>query len=339
LHEDKRNDESFDASTAQHPDLSTAAEVQTAPTHRPLHTLFLGRQGLRAGWGTLLFVLEFLLFITLASLVGKHFAHGRPAPNTTNMPARLMFFNELILAAIVLLITFINARMEGRRFGSFGLRDPAFLPRFAGGLVSGFVAISALVGLLWSQHLLTLHSAGLTGKQIAGYGLAWAAVFLLVGLTEEAMLRGYLLFTLSRGIGFFWAALLLSVAFGAIHGHNPGETPVGLFSAGAIGLVFCFSIWYTRSLAWAIGAHASWDWGESFFYGTSDSGLVVHGHLMNEQAVGAKLLSGGPTGPEGSLYVFVVVLLLALGIFLWWRRREPRPLALAFRPEQPYRLE
>ncbi len=309
------------------------ATTITASPEQPLHAVFMGRQGLRAGWGVLLFLAQLLLLIFLINVAAKHFFRGRHMPPTTDMPAAFMFFSELISAAAVLLVTFLMARIEQRRFGSFGLGDPAFLPRFAGGLVSGFAAISALVGLLWFRHLLTLHSAGLSASGIVSYGLIWAAVFLLVGLFEEMFLRGYLLFTLARGIGFFWAALLLSIAFGAIHGHNAGETPVGLFSAGAIGLVFCLSIWYTRSLAWAIGAHAAWDWGESFFWGTSDSGLVVHGHFLNEQAVGPKLLSGGATGPEGSLYVFPVILLLALCIFLWWRRRKPRPLAGALRPE------
>ena len=43
------------------------------------------------------------------------------------------------------------------------------------------------------------------------------AVFFLVGLFEEFLLRGYSLFTLARGIGFWPAALVLSGAFGLIH--------------------------------------------------------------------------------------------------------------------------
>jgi len=49
-------------------------------------------------------------------------------------------------------------------------------------------------------------------------------VFLLVGLFEEFLLRGYTQFTLARGIGFWLAAVLLSTAFGASHLKNPEKT-------------------------------------------------------------------------------------------------------------------
>jgi hypothetical protein len=113
----------------------------------------------------------------------------------------------------------------------------------------------------------------------------------------------------------------MSILFGVLHGHNQGESPVGLFSAGAVGLVFCISLWYTGSLWWAIGFHMSWDWAQSFFYGTSDSGMVAQGHFLNEHPVGPLLWSGGPTGPEGSLYIVPLLLIMALVMWLWWRRR------------------
>ncbi len=305
----------------EQPDSSGVAPEQPV-VHRPRHTLFIGPQGLRAGWACLLFLAAMVLLGLLAGFILK-LLHVPAAPRGVALSALQMGGGETVAVALVLLATFGMARLERRPRLSFGLGDRYAVPRFIGGLVSGFAAISALVGLLWSRHLLVLHSAGLSTGSIARSALAWGLVFLLVGFFEEMLLRGYLLFTLARGIGFFWAALLLSVAFGAIHGKNPGETPVGLFSAGAVGLVFCLSIWYTRSLWWAIGAHAAWDWGESFFWGTSDSGLMVKGHLFNEHATGPALLSGGATGPEGSVFVFPILLLLALGIFLWWRRERP----------------
>ncbi len=133
-------------------------------------------------------------------------------------------------------------------------------------------------------------------------------MFIFTGIFEESLLRGYLQYTLTRGMGFWWGALLMSVLFGAIHGSNKGESPVGLFSAGAAGLVFCLSLWYTGSLWWAIGFHATWDWAQTFFYGTPDSGMVARGHLMSEHPVGPLLWSGGPTGPEGSLYIVPLLL-------------------------------
>jgi len=66
-------------------------------------------------------------------------------------------------------------------------------------------------------------SAGLDGELLHGsdilkYALGWGLVFLMVAFFEESTLRGYLQFTLTRGIGFWWGALLLSLLFGFSHG-------------------------------------------------------------------------------------------------------------------------
>lgn len=299
--------------------MSDAQESPLPPHQAARPHLLFGPHGLRAGWGCLLFLV--LLFALLAGVNAGAclLLHLPTRPPAGPVSPAFLIVGELVMAGAVVLVTLLLARLEHRASGSYGLGGRAAVARFGGGLVTGFVAISALVGLLWRLHLLALAGPVLPGGAALRYGLLWGLGFVAVALAEELLLRGYLLFTLARGIGFWWSALLLSSAFGAIHGSNAGETPVGLFSAAAVGLVFCLSIWYTGSLWWAIGFHAAWDWGQSFFWGTSDSGLVVRGHLLNEQPIGPRLLSGGATGPEGSLYIFLILLLVSLGIFLYWR--------------------
>jgi hypothetical protein len=58
--------------------------------------------------------------------------------------------------------------------------------------------------------------------------------------------------------------------------------------------------------------HASWDWGESFLYSVPDSGQVATGHLLSSSFHGSRWLTGGSVGPEGSVFVFVVIALLWL---------------------------
>jgi len=81
-------------------------------------------------------------------------------------------------------------------------------------------------------------------------------------------------------------------------------------------MVFCFSLWRTGSLWWAIGFHASWDWGQSFLYGVADSGLMVQHHFLATHPVGKPLLSGGTTGPEGSIFIIAILVLASLIILL-----------------------
>jgi membrane protease YdiL (CAAX protease family) len=129
------------------------------------------------------------------------------------------------------------------------------------------------------------------------------------------------------GTGFWNAAWVTSVMFGAGHTANHGENWIGIFAAAAIGFVFCASVKLTGSAWWAIGCHASWDWGESYFYGTADSGMVAKGHLLNATPAGNVFWSGGADGPEGSVLVLAICVLLLILLLVMYGRRRPAALA------------
>ena len=246
-------------------------------------------------------------------------------PGLKELPFKLYLAKELTQFLPCVLATTVLALIEQRSLLAYGFQGKYKAVRFFSGLVWGFVALTGLLLILWSAGLLAFDHQQLHGGAILKYALAWGLVFGLAGLFEESMLRGYLQFTLTRGIGFWWGALLLSILFGFAHGNNPGETPVGLFFAAGMGLVWCLSLWYTGSLWWAVGFHASWDWAESYFYGTSDSGLVTQGHLWNTHPAGPRLWSGGTTGPEGSILALLLLLIFAVIMRLWWGRRAESP--------------
>jgi membrane protease YdiL (CAAX protease family) len=121
--------------------------------------------------------------------------------------------------------------------------------------------------------------------------------------------------------GFWQAAWATSAGFGFIHTYNNGENWTGILAAATIGFVFCVSVRVTGSAWWAIGCHASWDWAESYFYGTADSGFYARGHLLTSIPAGSALWSGGAAGPEGSVLVFPTILLLLAAIVVVYRRR------------------
>ena len=282
-----------------------------------LRRIFLGDHGLRAGWSVLIFLSIYLLLDRVLTAAVRRVAWLHP---TGPIPPGVALFSECGALLVVLFATWVMARIERRRVGSYGYRADDAITRLCWGGVWGFACLSALIGLLWKSGFLVFEGRPLDAGSAWGYAAAWAVVFLVVGLLEESLLRGYLQFTVSRGIGFWWAAVVLSVAFASWHLTNSGESLLGLLSAGAGGFTFCISLWYTKSLWWAIGFHAGWDWGQSFFYGTSDSGLVVTGHLLTARPVGPVLWSGGTVGPEGSLFLFPFLILLATGMWIWWGR-------------------
>lgn len=303
--------------------MSTSSQSNSAylsQNHAPtssakVRRLFIGGQGIRSGWGALLFILIVLVLNTIVKRVERHFI---PVLPKGPMPFGLGFLDESIPLFIVLLAIAVMARIERRRFVTYGYAGHHRLTRLVSGLGWGFVALSILVGILWKSALLVFDGLMLSGFAAWKWAVAWGLGFLVVGLLEESATRGYLQFTLTRGIGFWWAAVVLSLLFGAAHLSNSGESHWGVAVAALGGLVFCLSLWYTKSLWWAIGFHTGWDWGQSYFYGTPDSGLKIQNHLLLSHPLGNPVWSGGTVGPEGSLLILPMLVLAALAMWLWW---------------------
>ncbi len=247
----------------------TAPSVPIRPARPEPSPIFYGPDGLRAGWSILAYVAIVALLGFLANL-GLHriatWLHiARPAKGADFQPP-LFIIAESTTLLVVVLATALMGRIERHRAAFYGLAGPNRIRQFFIGLISGFAFLSLLVGILTATHCLTLSRMHMPPRQTLSYAAAWGLCFFLVGMTEELMLRGYLLFTLARGIRFWPAAFLLAAVFGLLHKGNPGESPFGLVAAALIALVFSLSLWMLRHLCWANGFHASWAWAASFFY-------------------------------------------------------------------------
>jgi membrane protease YdiL (CAAX protease family) len=325
---------------------AAAAASEFGPSPSPDRgTLLFGRFGLRAGWSMALFVVLFLVLTMVLGVVqlaatdtGKQpvaereaQSAGHPAPAAKPAPAgdltpRGIVAGETVALAATVLATLLLAGIERRRMAVYGI-DRSTLLNILPGALWGLVSLSLLVLALRSCHALVFDSIALRGPAVYLYGAKWLLGFLLVGLLEEYRTRGFLQFTLTRGlIGLgerttpgrarftaFWSgAVIMSVVFAALHLGNPGETPAGILMVFCAGLLLSYALWRTGSLWWAIGFHTTWDWAQSFLYGVPDSGTLSTGRLFQTHATGPALLSGGADGPEGSLLVLPTLLLVAL---------------------------
>jgi hypothetical protein len=340
---------------------------------RAVRWVFLGDQGLRAGWSVAIF---FLLAGLIGAAVGFAFfkLHLVDFGKTQIFTPSAAFLGDALNLLSISGAAAVIALIERRRsLLAFNLTGPRPLLHFFQGLLAGFAALSALIGGLAWGGWLHFGPVALSGAEIFKFGALWAAAFLLVGFFEEGTFRCYLQFTLTRGINFWWAlgtiaivcaslvltvkgdgawgvyaaallglipclllhikktegsgfwqaAWVTSTLFGFIHVSNNGENWVGIFAAAAIGFVFCVSVRVTGSAWWAIGCHAAWDWAETYFYGAADSGNVATGHYLTTNPAGNALWSGGADGPEGSLLVLGVVLLLLAALLAIYRRGRP----------------
>ena len=283
---------------------SDDALVASSPFAERVRKVFIGPDGLRSVWRLALYLLMYrglrfclhiLIYYALPDI-------GRLWLDTAA---------EMGFLLIAVTPTLVMARIENRPFGSYGLplRD-AFGKFFWVGTLWGIVSLTMLLIALHGAHAFDLGGLALHGVRVVKFAVFWGAFFLIVGFAEEFFTRGYTQFTLTQAVGFWPAAILLSAAFGALHLENPGESWVGILGAVLIGFFFCLTLRRTGTLWFAIGFHASWDWGESYFYSVPDSGGMAPGHLLHSNFHGPNWLTGGSVGPEGSVFLFVLLVLL-----------------------------
>ena len=97
---------------------------------------------------------------------------------------------------------------------------------------------------------------------------------------------------------------------------------LGILEVFANGMLMCFSLWRTGSIWFAVGNHAAWDWAQTFFFGTPDSGMKPIGALFAPSFHGPALLSGGAGGPEASVLIFLSETLTAALILILYRKRK-----------------
>ncbi len=314
-------------------DIHLLSAVETQPVRRQrskISRLFVGPFGVRTGWKILLFLLLFVgvaLGLRPVALWVAHRTHSASAS------PEFALLRELIGVGGVLIATAVMARWVDRKpVGYFGIpAGEAFGSKFWVGVASGLGTLALQLELMHLGGWFDFGTVQLQGLSILHYGLAWAAMFLCVGITEEGLLRGYLLRVstdgLSRlsGVWSFWvAALVLSLLFGAAHLGNAGETKFGIFMVFLDGMVMCFSLWRTGNLWFAIGNHAAWDWGQTFLFGTPNSGYAAQGALMRPSVHGPVLLAGGSDGPEGSVLVLISEGLVLLVVAVLYRQRQFR---------------
>lgn len=274
------------------------------PRH-PINIVFFSRRGLRSGWRIVIYLFQ----ITLLS-VAFNFLLGRVLhlPKNATPAMWQLLLQEGLSFLIVFLPALVMASVESRPAGDYGL--PArtmFGGQFWHGAALGIVEISVLIGCIAAFRGYSFGSLAEHGSAIFRWALLWALFFALVGLFEEFAFRGYLQFTLADGIGFWPAALVLSIGFGSVHLMNKGESPVGALSVVAIALVFALTLKRTGNLWLVVGWHAAFDFGETFLFSVPNSGNVFEGHLSNATLQGPVWLTGGTVGPEGSVFSFLTM--------------------------------
>lgn len=289
-----------------------------------MRTIFVGRNGVRAGWR----FAAYLAILVALLLAFQIFAVPR-VNDALHVPTGLtawgFIISEIFEGLAVLGATAALAAFERRRIDSYGLAvSRAFGKRYWEGVAIGLLMAAAVGIAMIASGAMVVHGVALHGPTLLIAAIGWLVTMVLVGLNEEYMFRGYPLQALSRGIGFWPAAVLLSLLFGVAHLTKSDENAIDITNIILLGLWLCLTLGRTGSLWLAAGFHFSFDFMQFFVIGTPNGGAQPVNHLLNVAFPGPAWANGGPLGTEASYFMLPAIALITLYV-LW---RHPRPVAL-----------
>src|SRR3984957_13171836 len=250
-----------------------------------LKQIFVGSNGLRAGWRILMFIalISVLLggFVLIRAGGPEAFREQYRNQSQVTITPLLITGSEAITLLFLCIAAMAMGKIERRKFGEYGLPLRLALRKdFWVGSLIGFLAISGTLLTMFLLHGFRVTGLALHGTEILYSLFGWAIAFLLVGLVEEFLFRGYIQYTLTSGIGFWPAAFLMSGLFGLGHFFNSHETARGSATVVLFGLLLCLFLQRTGNLWCAVGFHLGYDWGQ-MFYGVPDSGMVPYQNMLN----------------------------------------------------------
>lgn len=221
----------------------------------------------------------------------------------------------LLSDAALIGIVFLFCRfIQKRKLRTLGFVKKDVVKEYALGMLTGFFMFSACV--LFSFLFGGLKIAGIAPDFSIGIFALYLLGYMVQGMAEEVLCRGYFLGSYARRYPVYAAVLANSLLFASLHLLNSGITVLAFINLTLFG-IFASLYFIRRGSIWGIGAfHSVWNLVQGNFYGIQVSGTPLGNSLFTTKLTeGRPLLNGGSFGMEGSLictFVYVVGIVVLL---------------------------
>lgn len=231
-------------------------------------------------------------------------------------------FTEILLIGVYL---FYCRIIEQRRFGTMGFRRAGITSMYGGGLLIGAV----MFGAAYFLCVLTgsVRMDGLNGNMIPVYIVLYFGGYMIQGMAEEIICRGYLLVSLSRSYSVMYSAILSSLVFMMMHFANDGMTALSAFNLFLFGM-FMALLFIKSGNIWIVAAvHTIWNFMQGNVFGVSVSGLAGQNSIFSSTLYsGRDVINGGDFGLEGGLAVTAVLVIAISVVYRRLEKSEVRPI-------------
>jgi membrane protease YdiL (CAAX protease family) len=244
---------------------------------------------------------------------------------TTDDQFFIIAFFDLIAVSFV--VTIFTVYVVKKKFVSVGLRPVFILNDIVIGILAGLVVMLAALLILVETGQVTIKSID---RNVTD-SLWILGTFVFVGISEELLLRGYVLNNLMVSFNKYIALGISSALFAFMHIANPNLDIFGIFGLFFAGLLLGYSYIVTGNLWLPISLHFSWNFFQSFL-GFNVSGHDFYSFVITTFAK-ANVWNGGNFGFEGSV---ISLIFQAMTIAVFYYALQKRRPGNAFNPPSDF---
>lgn len=234
-------------------------------------------------------------------------------------------------AGMILTALLFCKLIQKRKMTTVGFQKPGMWKEYLCGMAVGFGIFS--VAVLICMVTGSLKIRGLSATFSVGIFLLFLVGYLVQGMAEEVLCRGYFLVSVSRRYPLAVGIAANALLFAALHLLNDGISVLAFINLVLFG-VFASIYFIKRGNIWGVGAlHSIWNLAQGNFYGIRVSGMQTScSVLASEMVASRELINGGDFGLEGGLAVTIVLVLGSLILLMTRQQRyaeEPEKVSAA----------
>ncbi len=222
-----------------------------------------------------------------------------------------MLISEIFLILVACLFC---KWFQRRKMSTLGFVKKDIFKEYILGLVVGFVMFSVAVLIAVVTGAIEINGISPTFSIVML--LLYTVGFMIQGMAEEVMCRGYFMVSYARKYPVYAAVIANSLVFAALHLGNSGITVLSFVNLVLFG-VFASVYFIRRGNLWGIGAlHTIWNLAQGNIYGIKVSGMTLSNSVLDSTMVeGGELFNGGAFGLEGSISVTIVLVVATVIVY------------------------
>jgi membrane protease YdiL (CAAX protease family) len=272
------------------------------------------------GWQNVLkLILPYFFIVGILQLIAYYYLgldlNNYENIHKTSLQSLIIAFSTFI--GTITVIWLMQKFIDKQNFSDLGFKNIEPLNDSGKGILLGFIIMFLGFMFLYFGKQIEIKNINFNFYSF----LSSIFLFLFVAISEELLVRGYILKNLMVSFNNCIALIVSSVIFSLMHSGNPNIEIFSLFQLFISGLLLGIPYIITKNLWFSIGLHFSWNFFQGTIFGFNVSGFE-HYSIIQTKYNTANMWNGGFFGFEGSILCLIFQIVVIALILIKFNKAD-----------------